>query len=306
MRLVTRSDFDGLVCAMLLKRLSIIDNILFVHPKDVQDGMIELCGTDITTNIPYNPNVFMCFDNHISEVSRNSTRADSGRWIIDTNAKSTSRVVYDFYKDYSKLDDIDLSILDAVDKCDSGDFTLDDILYPEGWVLMNFLMDARTGLGRFHNFSISNYDLMLKLIDICGSLTLNELLQLPDIQERISLYMDHQTLFRKQIERKIKIKGKCGIVDLREESIIYCGNRFMIYAMYPQIEYSVHIKWGIRRQNTVIAVGRNVLNRRGKCNVGELMLEYGGGGHNNAGTCQVLNANGDRVLKEVVRRINKC
>ena len=187
MRLVTRSDFDGLVCAMILKEVNIIDEIKFVHPKDVQDGKIVLTENDITTNLPFNKYVNMCFDHHESEISRNSD-VDSSKWIIDGKARSAARVVYNYYKDKFDLHRISEEMMEAVDKSDSADFSIDDILNPKGWVLLSFIMDSRTGLGRFHNFGISNYDFMMKLIDLCREYTIDEVLELPDVKERVDLY----------------------------------------------------------------------------------------------------------------------
>ena len=254
-RLVTRSDFDGLVCAMILKELDLIDDITFVHPKDVQDGKVEITPNDITTNLPFDQRVGLAFDHHESELTRNKDIDFEGRYIIDGDAKSAARVVYDYYGGKEALPRISDELMEAVDKGDSADFTLEEILEPEGWVLMNFLMDARTGLGRFRTFRISNYNLMMKLIDLCLEHSVEEVLADPDVQERVELYFDQQERFKEQVARLARVEGRVVVLDLRDEETIYAGNRFMVYALYPETQISVHVAWGFRKQNTAVMIG---------------------------------------------------
>ena len=275
-RLVTRSDFDGLVCAMLLKEIEIIDEIKFVHPKDVQDGKIELSENDITTNLPFDKRVGLAFDHHESELIRNKVEDYLGKYIIDGNAKSAARVVYDYYGGELVFHQVSDEIMEAVDKGDSADFTEDEILNPSGWVLMNFLMDARTGLGRFHNFRISNYDLMMKLIDFCVDHSIEDVLKLPDVKERVDLYFEQQEMFKEQLKRITEIHDKVAVIDLRKEDTIYAGNRFMVYAMWPEVELSVHVAWGFKKQNTAVMIGKSIINRSSPFDIGSLCLSYGG------------------------------
>jgi nanoRNase/pAp phosphatase (c-di-AMP/oligoRNAs hydrolase) len=296
-RLVTRSDMDGLVCAVLLKELDIIDEIKFVHPKDMQDGKIEIGSNDITTNLPYVEGVYLAFDHHLSETIRNEKRKNH---IIIPDAPSAARVVYDYYggeKTFPKRFD---DMMEAVDKADSAQFSADDILHPQGWDLLSFIMDARTGLGRFRNFRISNYNLMMDLIDYCKNHTIDEIMQLPDVRERTDLYFEHQKKFVKQIRKCSSVYDNLVVLDLRGEEVIYAGNRFVIYALYPECNISIHVIWGFKKQNTVFAVGNSILNRTSKTNIGELMLKYGGGGHENAGTCQIDNDKAEETLKEII------
>ena len=303
-RLVTRSDFDGLVCAMILKELDIIDDIKFVHPKDVQDGKVELSENDITTNLPFDPRVGLAFDHHESELIRVDKEAAKDKYFIDPDAKSAARVVYDFYGGPKKLKKISEEIMTAVDKGDSADFTMEEILHPTGWVLLNYLMDPRTGLGRFRQFRISNYELMMELIDYCMNHSIDEILELPDVKERVDLYFEQTELFKAQLERIAKIYDKVVVLDLREEEVIHAGNRFMIYAMYPETEISVHVAWGFRKQNTAVMIGKSIVNRNSNFDIGALCLRYGGGGHRNAGTCQLENDEVDAKLPEIIAALN--
>jgi nanoRNase/pAp phosphatase (c-di-AMP/oligoRNAs hydrolase) len=300
-RLVTRSDFDGLVCAMLLTDLGLIDEIAFVHPKDMQDGKVPITDRDITTNLPYTERAHLVFDHHASEV----LRAGEGRenHVIDPAAPSAARVVYDYYGGAATFPAIDPDLMAAVDKADAAQFTLEEVLHPTGWVLLNFLMDARTGLGRFHQFRISNYDLMMELIEACKRLSIDEILALPDVKERVDVYFEQEDLFREQLRRCSEVYENLVVVDLRGEDVIHAGNRFVVYALHPECNISAHVIWGKQRQNTVFAVGHSILNRSSSVDVGRLMLAYGGGGHHAAGTCQVAHDQADRVLGELITRI---
>src|SRR4051812_42356981 len=300
-RLVTRSDFDGLVCAALLKHLGILDDILFVHPKDVQDGKVEIGPNDVTTNLPYNENAAISFDHHDSEVLR--VGESKPNHVIVPGADSAARVVYDYYGGADVFPGIE-ELMEAVDKGDAAQFSLEEILKPDGWVLLNFLMDPRTGLGRFREFRISNYQLMMQLIDVCTAMSIEEILETPDVKERVELYNAHAERAEEQIRRCATVHGNLVVLDLREEEIIHPTNRFTLYALFPQCNISIHVLWGLRQQNTVFATGKSIIDRGSKTNVGELMLSYGGGGHEAAGTCQVENEDAARVLQELIQKIN--
>ncbi len=303
-RLITRSDMDGLVCGVILKELGLIDDITFAHPKDMQDGLVDVGPNDITTNLPYVDGVYLAFDHHSSEVER--VKSKPKNHVIDAKAPSAARVVYDYFGAAEKMPNICPEMMAAVDKADSADFTKEDILNPDGWELLSFIMDARTGLGRFRDFNISNYQLMMKLIDVCLRHNgIEDILKMPDVKERVDLYFEHQVKFREQIERCASVHKNLVILDLRKEETIWAGNRFVIYALYPKSNISIHVLWGKNKQNTVLAIGKSILNRSSKTHVGNLCLKYGGGGHNAAGTCQVENLRAEETLQEIIGKINK-
>ncbi|MDD3594686.1 MAG: exopolyphosphatase [Candidatus Gastranaerophilales bacterium] len=301
-RLVTRSDFDGLVCAVLLKGLNMIEEIKFVHPKDMQDGLIEITPKDITTNLPYNKEAYLVFDHHFSELMRLEDE-NPQNYIIDAKAPSAARVVYNYYGGENRFPAAWNEMMEAVDKADSAQFSQDEILNPTGWTLLNYLMDPRTGLGRFRNFRISNYTLMMDLIDYCKNHTIDEIMQIPDVVERTELYFEQAEKFKEQLKKCSKVYNNLVVLDLRNEETIYAGNRFMIYALYPECNISIHCLWGLKKQNTVFAVGKSIVNRTSKTNIGKLMLSQNGGGHENAGTCQISNEYADNVLKKLINKI---
>ena len=302
-RLVTRSDFDGLVCAILLSEMQMIDEIKFVHPKDMQDGKITITDRDITTNLPYVAGAHLVFDHHASETMRNTGERPKN-YIIYPGAPSAARVVYECYGGDSRFPDSFGDMMIAVDKADAAEFSHDEILNPTDWVLLNYLMDSRTGLGRFREFRVSNYQLMMDLIQYVRDHTIEEVLALPDMIERVDLYFDHAAKAKEQILRCTTVHGNLAVLDLRHEATIFAVNRFMIYALFPDTNISIHAMWGVQKQNTVFATGKSITDRSSKTNIGALMLEYQGGGHENAGTCQVPNDQAARVLLELIGRIN--
>ncbi len=293
-RLVTRSDFDGLVSSILLKELGMIDEIKFVHPKDMQDGKIAITSRDITTNLPYVAGAHLAFDHHSSE----STRVGSvANYINSADAPSASRVVYDHFGGKAKFPTISDELMHAVDKGDSGQLTMEDVLHPDGWMFLNILTDARTGLGRFKEFRISNYDLMMDLIDYCRTMPIEDVLKTPDVKERVDLYNEQQVKAKEQLQRLATVHKNLVVLDFRGEEVQYATNRFLVYALFPQCNMSIHCMPGFQHQNTVFATGKSIFNRTSKTDVGELMLKYGGGGHEAAGTCQIDNDKADDVLK---------
>jgi nanoRNase/pAp phosphatase (c-di-AMP/oligoRNAs hydrolase) len=299
-RLITRSDFDGLVCGVLLTELDLIDEILFVHPKDMQDGKVQVSSRDITTNVPYVPGVHLAFDHHLSETIRNGKQDNH---IIFPSAPSAARVVYDYYGGKAAFPRVQEDMMEAVDKADSAQYSRNEILFPRRWVLLNYLMDARTGLGRFRDFRISNYTLMMELIQHCRTKTIDQILELPDVKERVDLYVAHEERAKEQLQRCTTLHGSTAVIDLRNEDVIFATNRFVVYALFPETKLSIHVLWGKDRQNTVFAVGKSILDRSSRANVGAVMLRYGGGGHEAAGTCQVANDRWQPVLGELLEQL---
>lgn len=303
-RLLTRSDMDGLVCAVLLNELGLLGEIVFHHPKDVQDGKVAVTERDILTNLPYVEGCGLCFDHHASEALRHGG-APKPNYILRPEAKSAARVVYDHYGGKARFPRISDAMMEAVDKADSAGFSRDDVLQPKGWELLSFLMDARTGLGRFRDFRISNYQLMMQLIACCRDLSIEDILALPDVAERVDLFFSQHRLFREQIARVASVHGKLVVLDLRHEDVIHAGNRFVVYAMYPQCDISMHVMWGREKQNTVYTVGKSIFDRGNRLAVGELMLSHGGGGHDAAGTCQGPNASAEALKSRLIEQLTE-
>ena len=301
MRLVTRSDFDGLACSVLLKELGLIDDYLFAHPKDIQDGLITVSSNDILANVPFVPGCGLWFDHHTSETAR--LGKDITFEGMSKPLKSCARVIWDYYGGDKKFAKHLHAMLEAVDKVDSATLTAQEIADPKGWILLGFIMDPRTGLGRFKDFRISNYQLMLDMIDYCRTHKAEEILKLPDVQERVEVYREQSRMFIDMLRRNSTQHGNLVLTDLRGEDSIFAGNRFLIYTLFLGCNISMQIMWGVRRQNVVITVGHSILKRNCKTNVGRLMLEYGGGGHDKVGTCQVPADGADAVIEALKKNI---
>ncbi|MDR0512737.1 MAG: exopolyphosphatase [Treponema sp.] len=299
MRLITRSDFDGLACGALLLYLGIITEWKFVHPKDIQDGLVEATDNDIIANIPYVPGCKIWFDHHSSETER--LGKNSYFEGVSCIAPSCARVVYDYYGGDSKLGNF-AEMVHYVDKVDSADLTAEEIANPTGWVLLGFIMDPRTGLGRFKDFTISNYDLMKNLAAACATKTIEEILEMPDVKERVVLYFEQKKLFVDMIKKVARAEGTVIVADYRNVDTIYAGNRFLIYSMFPEQNISVWIMNGKNKQNCIITVGYSVVRRDASVDVGSMLLGYGGGGHKAVGTCQVPYEDADRIIAEIVAK----
>jgi nanoRNase/pAp phosphatase (c-di-AMP/oligoRNAs hydrolase) len=306
MRLITRSDFDGLACAALLEELGIVDDYLFVHPKDVQDGKVAVTANDVLANVPYAAGCGLWFDHHSSEEERLSKGAPMKFAGSSKQAPSCARVVYEYYGGASKLGKFDANgLMRGVDKSDSGDLTEDEIKNPKGWILLSFVMDARTGLGRFKDYRISNHALMRDMIGYCRTLSIEEILKNPDVSERVIRYVVQGADYELMLRENSRLEGSVLVIDLRKVDDVLSGNRFMEYALWPSANVSVRVLWGREKKNIVITVGYSVLNRSCSADVGSLMLQYGGGGHRQVGTCQVDAAKADETLKALLSALKK-
>jgi nanoRNase/pAp phosphatase (c-di-AMP/oligoRNAs hydrolase) len=302
MRLVTRSDFDGLACGALLKEAGLIDGYQFVHPKDIQDGLVELGPNDILANVPYAAGIGMWFDHHTSEGERLGTISYRG---MSRVAPSCARVIYDFLGGASRYSSHWDAMMEAVDKVDSASLTVQEIEYPTGWVLIGFLMDPRTGLGRFRTFRISNYQLMESMIEMCRTMTAEEILQNPDVKDRADLYFQQAPFYSNMIRTCSHMRGEVLIIDFRHQETIYPGNRFLPYTMFPDCKVSIHVTWGRGANNVALAMGNSIINRSSQANLGSIALHFGGGGHEAVATCQVAEEDVESTLATIVDFINE-
>ena len=297
MRLITRSDFDGLACGALLEYMGLINDWKFVHPKDIQDGLVDASDNDILANIPYIKGCKLWFDHHTSETER--LGMDTYFEGVSRKAPSCARVVYEYYGGDEKLGRF-AEMIRYVDKVDSGDLSSSEILNPQGWILLGFIMDPRTGLGRFRNFTISNFELMKTLAKACMTSNIEQILNMSDVKERLQVYNEQTELFKDMLKKVVKIDGKVLVADLRGVDPIYAGNRFLIYTLYPDQNISIWVVDGKNRANCVITVGYSIINRSATVNVGSMLLNYGGGGHKQVGTCQVPYDDANRIIDEIL------
>lgn len=300
MRLVTRSDFDGLACGALLLEAGIIDSWKFVHPKDLQDGLFEVGDNDCLANVPFVEGCALWFDHHSSEQERLEL---NGKYNGESRpAPSCARIIYEYYGGRERFPQFD-DMMEAVDKVDSGNLTIDEVLNPKGWILIGFLMDPRTGLGRWRQFTVPNYKLMEELMKACHTMTTNEILNLSDVKERIEVYNEQTEKFKEMVKKYTRVEGNVIISDLRGVDPIYTGNRFMIYSIYPEQNISAWIVNGKGGLGCSAAVGYSILNRTSNIDVGHLMLKYNGGGHKQVGTCQFSDENMETELPKMLKEL---
>ena len=300
MRLVTRSDFDGLACAVLLKYMGLISDFKFVHPKDLQDGLVDVTTDDILANVPYVEGCAMWFDHHTSELERLGAIDFQGS---SKPMDSCARVIWEYFGGHDKFPARFDAMLDGVDRVDSGNLEPSDITDPRGWVMLGFIMDPRTGLGRYRDYRISNYQLMLDMIEYCGDKTAEEILTVSDVQERTARYFAQEKEFSDMLRRSSTLLDNVLLVDLRNEEEIFTGNRFTMYGLYPACNVSIQVIWGLKKQNVVLTVGYSILNRSCTVDIGSLMLSYGGGGHPRVGTCQIPTEKAEQAIQEVVEAL---
>ena len=299
MRVVYRGDFDGTVCAAMLLEIDMCDELLQVHPQDVQDGKVEITDQDILCNVPYHPDCHMWFDHHTSELNRvDFPTAYEG---LTRYAPSAASLVYEYFKDdfpfLSKYE----NLVAEVDLYDSADITREQILHPDGARLMAFLLDPRTGLGLRHDFAISNLAWSTQIPELLTMHTMDEILEMPDSLERIRKFMLGEEESRSFYAEHSYLDGNVIVTDVRGLQTPI-GNRFIVY-LIPKLEtgnISVRIADGKKGEFNSITLGHSLFVRTSEIDAGTLCQKFGGGGHAGAGACQVSIEDSDRVLAEII------
>ena len=306
MRLITRADFDGLVCAAILKELNIVGSVCLVHPKDVQDRKIRVGKNDVIANLPYVEGCGLWFDHHISEITRLTSKVVvKGSYEL---MPSASRVIFNYYQ--SELLSLKSNkqieaLVKIADKVDTASFNEEDIIDPQGWIMLAFITDPRSNFGKNRSFMISNLKLMQRLPDLLLKKDIDQILSMPDIEERIHVYRKNTRKYNEILIKNSFIEGNALVIDFRRKNNMPVGNRFIEYVLYPRQNISIRLAEGNKRNTVMISVGHSIINRSSDVNVGNLMLRYAGGGHQHAGTCQVPHHEADKILREILEVINK-
>jgi oligoribonuclease NrnB/cAMP/cGMP phosphodiesterase (DHH superfamily) len=304
MRLLTRDDFDGLVCAALLAEKGVIDDYKFVHPRDVQNNNVDVTPNDVLANVPYAKGCGLWFDHHSSEDERLEL-ANLNYEGDSREAPSAAQVIWDYYGGVETFGEHFLPLLEAVNKYDSADLTLDEILLAEDWIMIAFIIDPRTGLAEFTDFRIDNKEFVLDMIQYCRTKTVDEILQIPDVQERAQRYNEQQILFKDMLRRCTVADRNVVITNLLNEDTIYCGNRFIVYASHPDQNIEIRLGWDREKQNVYIQCGHSIINRTSKTNVGKMMFKYGGGGHGKVGSCKVSGESWQKALDDILEQMKQ-
>ena len=279
MRLVTRGDLDGLTSVIIITMKEPIDEIRLIHPQEITDKAIEITPDDILANVPYHPNCGMWFDHHLlTDSNEKPPETFKGRYGL---APSAARLVYDYYRERDPNDEALKrleTLVDETDRLDAAQLTPDDVEHPRDYILLGYTIDSRTGLGDFNTY-------FLHLIDWLKTMSIEEVLEQPEVRERIERLRREQTEFKSLLQRNSFRLNNVVITDLREIERLPAGNRFLVYMLFPEANVSLRVHWGPSHNSVIAAVGHSIFNRTCNTSVGELMSRYGGGGHRGAGTC---------------------
>lgn len=292
MRLVTRADLDGLTSAVLITEMEPVDSIELIHPQDLTDKKFEILKGDILANVPYHPNAGKWFDHHLlTESNLKPPDKFDGAY---RHAPSTARIVEEYYKS-PKLKKYD-ALIQETDRMDSANLTLEDVLDPKGYILLGYTIDPRTGLGGFKEY-------FMLLLDALKNKTIDEILAMPEVQHRVNQMRSEWLIFKRLTLENSRIDGNVVLTDFRHIEKIPIGNRFLVYTLFPDANVSVRIHWGPQRQFVAAVVGHSIFNRTCNVNIGELMSDFGGGGHVGAGAAPLKAETANTDIEEIIRRL---
>ncbi len=295
-RLITYGDFDGLVCYILLSKLDLISEVMFINPLEVKLGDIIPNNRDIFANLPYIPGVFMSFDRHNQGIKKQERN-----FIIEYEAHSVARVIANYFNLEEKFPFVFNNLLDHLDTTNEALLTTDDILNPKDWVLLSFILDPLTGLNRFHDFSKSHEQTLRDLAQNFEKLSIEQILSLPDIVERIHIYKTYQDHFIKQIKRCSTTYKHLVVVDLSHEDIIYPGNPFMVYALYPEADISMIIQNS--GDTSDFEIGASIINLNNSLDIGAMLRSMGGSGHKKEGKIKCAQSDKNNLKMKLIESI---
>jgi|TARA_B100000315_G_C14576149_1_gene588012 hypothetical protein len=294
MNLITRGDLDGLTSSVLVTEKEEIDEVRFTHPKDMQDGKVEVFTDDIIVNLPYHENCAMWFDHHDSEVDAPKTPPDvKGKQGI---APSAARLVYEYYDDPALARFGEL--LAETDRVDSARLGMEDVLNPNRFVLLSYTLDPRSGLGAFKRY-------FLNLIDWLKTKKIEEIMEIPEVEGRVRMILSEQERYRQALLETSYLDDNVVVTDFRRFDTTPAGNRFLIYTLFPQSNISARMFHGKDQGFVVVAVGHSIFNRTSKTHVGNLLAEYGGGGLRGAGTAQLPTDTADETISKIIERMKQ-
>lgn len=293
MRLVTRGDLDGLTCAVLISLNEKIDKILLTHPQELTEGKVRIESSDIIANLPYQSGCGMWFDHHLHTASRSTPDEDfKGSF---GQAPSAARLVYEYYDGPKRWPQFE-ALVEQTDRLDSANLTLDDIIDPQGYIKLGFTIDGRSGLGPFDEYFISLVQLLRK------SPPLDEVLFHPEVARRCRRLEEEDIQLHAALKEHSRVEDNVVLTDFRSLERVPVGNRFLVFALFPQINVAARVQWGARREFAMLTLGHSILNRTCQTNVGALAARYGGGGHQGAGSIK-LTSDYDQQIQMIVAEL---
>jgi hypothetical protein len=296
MRLVTRADLDGLACAVLLTSCEAIDSIELVHPQDVADRRVAIGPGDVLTNLPYHPACGLWFDNHLLTDARSVPPAGfRGRY---AQAPSAARVVYEHYLPSHPALARHEALLAETDRLDSAQLTMQDVVSPDGYVLVGFTLDARTGLGSRDEY----FRLLLPVVRDQG---VECVLALPEVRRRVAALQAQDRAFRETARACSRLDGNVVVTDFRLLGELPVGNRFLVFTLFPEASVAVRVQPAPAAGEVAISAGRSIFNRSSRANLGVLLSLHGGGGHPGAAACVVPAAKADDTVAAIVASLKR-
>lgn len=287
MRLITRADLDGLTSAILLQEVEAIEEVDFAHPKDVQDGKVSISENDVLANLPFDERAGLWFDHHLSQSDASWNPNMRGAYEI---APSAARVIADHYKSpkFERFHDL----LDATDRLDAAQLTREDVNDPKGWILVGYTLDPRSGLGAFKDY-------FRHLMGLAKEKTVDEILKDEKVKVHVDRLKREEEAFKKHLLASSRLESNVVVTDVRGQKDLPSGNRFLIYELFPDANVSMRLADGRGGEFTSIQIGHSIFNRNCKTSIGDLMADYGGGGHFGAGTCQPPAAEAQGVIDKI-------
>ena len=292
MRLVTRGDLDGLACALIISQKEKLDDLVLVHPQQITDKEVEITSNDILANLPYHPACGRWFDHHLlTESNEKPPETFDGLYRV---APSAAELVWEYYgrdEQYNEL-------VQETNRFDSAQLTESDVLQPKDYVLLGFTVDPRTGLGNDDAF-------FFQCLEWLQEKPIREVLVEPVVRERIIRMFDQNEKFCWTLVQYSRLSGNVVFTDFRRVSDSPVGNRFLIYTLFPEANVSVRAQWGPGKKNVMVNVGHSIFNRTCQTSVGELMSDYGGGGHRGAGSTPLPIMEADLKILEIIETLQK-
>jgi hypothetical protein len=290
MRLVTRGDLDGLTCAVLLSLNEQIDSISLIHPQDISDGRADIQPGDVIANLPYHPGCAMWFDHHLHTATTNvPPEAFRGAF---GQAPSAARLVYEYYGGEEAMPQF-AELVRETDRLDSANLTPGDVLDPQTYIKLGFTIDGRSGLGTFERYFLHLVELLR------AGAPISAILDDPSVKKRCDLLESENEHFCQELRNHSRVEGNVVVTDFRELDHTPIGNRFLVYALFPEVNVSARVHWGPNRTFPMLLLGHSIFRRTCKTNVGELAARYGGGGHKGAGSIPLM-ADPDQQIAMVI------
>ena len=292
MRIVTRPDFDGIVCAALLYEAEKIEHsTLWIQPSDIQKGLIPIKPYDIIANLPYHKECALWFDHH---VTNQPDGAFQGSFSI---APSAARVIFEYYTDRFHCNYE--SLIRQTDDIDSANLTIEQIRQPERYP---HVLLSMTILGN----DLKEIPYWEHLTSLLRRFPVESVVADPEVAVRCREAVERNSVFKTHLLNNTRLQEHVAITDFRSMQPAPDGNRFLVYALYPEASVSVKIRFADPlSENLIVSVGRSILKDGCNVNIGKLLTRFGGGGHAGAGACKFSAADGDRYIPEIINTLEE-